>query len=733
MADELVKSTMSSQRRQFFYKLSSFLPKEFRENVCEHLDIINENSPIEEERRFETHFRYALGETIRLGLLKRRDFFKLSVILSSAGLLQWLLPSQADASGIIPFAFMKRATASTSYVDDVFSTYLYTGNGGTQTITNGIDLAGKGGLVWIKTRNSATANALMDSVRGMSYELQSSNTNAQSSYSAVGAMASGFQLLNGRISVNNTNDSYVSWTFRKAAKFFDIVTYTGNGVAGRAISHSLGIAPGMIVVKRTDIASTTGWAVWHNSATGDLWLNLTNTQGGSYTQITAAASSTFTVGSGADVNASGGTYVAYLYAHDTSASGIIQCGSVVKSGTTTVNLGWEPQYVLIKSAGTTDWLVFDSMRGMTANGTDPYLYPNLSNSEFIPGVSRLNVTSTGFTLPSAGLTDNTYIYLAIRRPNKPPTSGTQIFNTTLYTGDGTTSRTINTTINADSFWMFHRGGGGFYHFDRLRGNNNYLLPSSTLVEAAFSATAWGMDKQNAIYMNSNSTYINAGGVLNGVFAFRRSPGVFDIVTYAGDGVYQRNVNHNLGVIPELMIIKSRTDAASGYWWVYAAPIGIANALKLHLSDAMTAQGGAFGATQPTASVFTLAGGGWYINNTSNNYVAYLFATKAGISMVGSYTGDGTTNGSKVIACGFTTGARFILIKRTDSTGDWFVWDTVRGITASANEPHLSLNTTSAEVTTDDSIDPDNSGFKVKQNTATNINVTSATYIFLAIA
>jgi len=73
-----------------------------------------------------------------------------------------------------------------------------------------------------------------------------------------------------------------------------------------------------------------------------------------------------------------------------------------------------------------------------------------------------------------------------------------------------------------------------------------------------------------------------------------------------------------------------------------------------------------------------------------------------------------------------------MIKRTDSTGDWYVWDSARGIVA-GNDPHLSLNDTAAEVTTDDSVDTDNSGFIVNQLSATNVNVTSATYIFLAIA
>lgn len=74
----------------------------------------------------------------------------------------------------------------------------------------------------------------------------------------------------------------------------------------------------------------------------------------------------------------------------------------------------------------------------------------------------------------------------------------------------------------------------------------------------------------------------------------------------------------------------------------------------------------------------------------------------------------------------------MLIKRTDSTGDWYVWDTARGIVA-GNDPHLSLNSTAAEVTTNDSIDTDSTGFIVNQLAATDINVSSATYIYLAIA
>jgi hypothetical protein len=131
-----------------------------------------------------------------------------------------------------------------------------------------------------------------------------------------------------------------------------------------------------------------------------------------------------------------------------------------------------------------------------------------------------------------------------------------------------------------------------------------------------------------------------------------------------------------------------------------------------------------------ATTFSLIAGNFgAYNQIDNNYVTYLFASAPGVSKVFSYTGNGS---SQTINCGFTGGARFILIKRTDSTGDWYVWDTARGIVA-GNDPHLSLNTTAAEVTSDDTIDTNSTGFVVNQVAATNVNVNAATYIGLAIS
>ena len=207
--------------------------------------------------------------------------------------------------------------------------------------------------------------------------------------------------------------------------------------------------------------------------------------------------------------------------------------------------------------------------------------------------------------------------------------------------------------------------------------------------------------------------------------FGRAPGFFDEVCYTGTGS-ATTFSHNLGVVPELMIVKGRSN--SDFWAVYSSATGNAYWLELSWNGALQGPNSSFwNNTTPTASVFSL-GGGDTVNRSASTYVAYLFATVAGVSKVGSYTGTGST---LQINCGFTGGARFVLIKRTDSSGDWYVWDTARGIVA-GNDPYLALNSTAAEVTTTDWVDTFSSGFELSNVGGNNVNINTATYIYLAI-
>jgi hypothetical protein len=119
-----------------------------------------------------------------------------------------------------------------------------------------------------------------------------------------------------------------------------------------------------------------------------------------------------------------------------------------------------------------------------------------------------------------------------------------------------------------------------------------------------------------------------------------------------------------------------------------------------------------------------------INGSADTYIAVLWATVAGISKVGSYTGTGSDLN---VDCGFSAGARFVLIKRTDASSDgWYVFDSERGIVA-GDDPYFLLNSTAAQVTNTDYIDPLSSGFTVTSSAPAGLNASSGTYIFLAIA
>jgi hypothetical protein len=634
-----------------------------------------------------------------------------------------------------------------TYIEDVFSTYLYTGNGSTQTITNGIDLTGKGGLTWVKNRTNATDNALFNLPSGgyATIAYQASNaTNASittSPTTSITTTGSGFTLNGSSTVINASSTNYASWTFRKQPKFFDVVTYTGNGSA-QNIPHNLGSVPGCIIVKRTDSAGD--WSVWHKDAS-TLYLNSTAAQG--FNIFGSVTSTAFGVTSISYLNASGGTFVAYIFAHNaggfglTGTDNVISCGSFTTdgSGNATVTLGYEPQWVMVKSSSAIDgWVMLDVARGWSMATNDQYLSANIASAESV--LTGGNPTATGFVTPTLQ-GGTTYIYIAIRRPNKPPTTGTQVYSMIDQTGVDAPSFPVSTIgFQPDLVMQLNKGvisphyGRSFK--TRLTGYGFADTPTSSFATSPHLATHV-TSAEGSYAWNTNGTVFGMGNTWNAngpsfyaitAHFFKRAPGVFDVVCYTATGSTVMTITHNLTVTPELMIMKARSS--SGWnWAVYAASQGATKKGLLNSTNAFGLSTPMWNNTAPTSTSFTVGTGDDTNPSAGVTMVAYLFASCPGVSKVGSYTGNGST---QTINCGFTSGTRFVLIKRADSTGDWFVWDTVRGIVA-ATDPHLSLNNTTAEVTTDDSIDPDALGFIVNQVAATNINVNAATYIFLAIA
>jgi hypothetical protein len=496
----------------------------------------------------------------------------------------------------------------------------------------------------------------------------------------------------------------------------------------------------MMIVKRTD--NVGNWLVWHsslNQQSGHLVLEgtpaaATNIE---YWNNTAPTSTRFSVGPITGTNGNGATYVAYLFANNaggfglSGADSIVSCGSLYATAitTNTVNLGWEPQLVLVKCSSTTsDWFVWDNMRPFRSGGTiddyqyNSYLNPNLSAAEtnYVSATHLVGPTQTGFSLwPNQ---TGTYIYLAIRRgPMKTPTDATKVFYP--WTGSTTQPQTINAGFPPDTVIARNNVSavGNNFFVDRLRGalfgSQQLIYSNSTAAEtlssgrAALSNTSigWVVDQTNV------GQYLGLG--------LRRAAGFFDVVCYTGTGS-ARTISHNLGVVPEMMIVKGRSSSSS--WWVYNAALGGLKDLRLNTTDAFGFNF-VWNDTNPSASSFSINTN--YVNASGATYVAYLFASCPGVSKVGSYTGTGTTN---QINCGFTNGARFVLIKRTDSTGDWYVWDSARGIIA-GNDPYLFMNSDAVNVTNTDFIDPFSAGFELSSTAPAALNANGGTYIFLAIA
>jgi hypothetical protein len=354
------------------------------------------------------------------------------------------------------------------------------------------------------------------------------------------------------------------------------------------------------------------------------------------------------------------------------------------------------------------------------------LRPNTSDAENA-GVSEYVVPqATGFKAIISQ--NNPFIYIAIRRgPMKVPTTGTSVFNGIARAGTGAAAHVVGVGFAPDLVFPSLRSSFGAESgkFDRLRGVSRYLVTNSGVAEGPDnSLLSFNMD---GISLGATSTsYINGGGGYTYInHFFRRAPGFLDQICYTGTGV-ARTVAHNLAAVPELMIVKGRSGTTA--WQVYSSALANTQYLVLNTTAAVATGATRWNSTRPTSSVFSL-GTASEVNGSSSTYVAYLFATCPGVSKVGSFTGTGAT---QIINCGFTGGARFVLIKATSTTGSWYVWDSARGIVA-GNDPYILLNSADAEVTNTDWVDTAATGFELSNAGGNLANSNGVSYIFLAIA
>jgi len=342
-------------------------------------------------------------------------------------------------------------------------------------------------------------------------------------------------------------------------------------------------------------------------------------------------------------------------------------------------------------------------------------------------------------------------------PDPTIKDGSDYFNTLLWTGDGTSSRNITgLAFQPDFSWLKSRSQARNHTlFDAVRtaGSNKALSSSTTdpegLGSVAGASASFGYvsgfnsdgfsvsaGTTNAAYVNiASETYVawnwkangsgvsNTDGSITSTVSANTSSG-FSIVSYTGQAS-SGTVGHGLGVVPELIIAKIRTNWGGEGWPVYSKYIGASNYLALNYTNAAL-PAAVWSNTTPTSSVFYVNGNDW-ANKSGSTMIAYCFASIEGYSAFGSYTGNGSADGPFVY-----TGFRpaWLMLKRTDVANGWPVIDTKRD-TYNVMGNYLYPNTSGAEATYYYA-DFTSNGFKLKATDA-GVNASGGTYIYAAFA
>jgi hypothetical protein len=321
-------------------------------------------------------------------------------------------------------------------------------------------------------------------------------------------------------------------------------------------------------------------------------------------------------------------------------------------------------------------------------------------------------------------------------------NGSKVMQAVLYTGTGAT-QTIAVGFQPDLVWIKSRSAATDHKLtDSVRGATKALISNSTAAETtdstgitAFTSNGFTLGA-SSVYNNSGATYVawcwqagqgtsssNTNGTITSTVSVNASAG-FSVVTYTGTGV-AATVGHGLGVAPAFIINKSRSAVIS--WAVYHSALTGTAGIFLDQTSGSVTNSGYWNNTNPTSSVFSI-GNSTLVNVSSQTQVAYCWAEIAGFSRFGSYTGNGSTDGVFVYT-GFRP--KFVIIKRTDTTGDWYTFDTSRD-PYNATAQGLSPNSAAVEASYTGWGDLLSNGFKIRRTDGA-WNASGGTYIYMAFA
>jgi len=325
---------------------------------------------------------------------------------------------------------------------------------------------------------------------------------------------------------------------------------------------------------------------------------------------------------------------------------------------------------------------------------------------------------------------------------------TDYFNTLLYTGNNGSDRSITGVgFQPDLVWNKNRSASANHNlWNGVTGITQRLTSSGTQASENYSSefksfdsdgvtitqNAGSLDINNSSYnyvnwnwLGANGTASNSNGSITSTVSANTTSG-FSIVSYTGTGS-NATVGHGLGSVVKMFFVKELSNANS--WEVYHASQGAGKNAQLNTTAPFESAGSSrWNSTAPTSTTISI-GTDSGVNRSSSNYIAYCFAEKTGYSKFGSYVGNGNADGTFVYT-GFKPA--WVMMKRTDTTNDWFIYDNTRN---PFNETNLriSANSNGAESTqTTNQIDILSNGFKCRGNAGAT-NTSGGTYIYITFA
>jgi hypothetical protein len=344
-------------------------------------------------------------------------------------------------------------------------------------------------------------------------------------------------------------------------------------------------------------------------------------------------------------------------------------------------------------------------------------------------------------------------FLALATSNLPATTITtpdEYFNTVLWAGNNTTGHAI-TGVNFQSDWTWiklRNGASGHRLVDSVRGVTKYLDSTGTSAETTNTDRVTSFDSDgftlgNSATVNGSFNYVgwnwlaggtavsNTSGTITSQVSANTDAG-FSVVTYTGNGTTDQTIGHGLGATPDMIIVKKRSTTGNWLIWHRSVTSGNGKYMFLDLTNALSgpsvvrAWDSTNTTTQSSTTTFDV-GANSTVNGSGSDYVAYLFSEVEGYSKIGSYTGNGSTDGT-FVHCGFRPA--WIMVKRTDSTSNWLILDNKRE-GYNPDQDGLDANGSGAEGTAEQS-DFLSNGFKVRNNSSGS-NASGGTFIFLAFA